>query len=94
MTFPDSYSYRINLIRILQCQGEGSRSAPIWMQLWTGLIGVGVSIGMCLKVAPNKIIHRIKVGAAGRPLLLGDEVVALLLEPGHRPVGRVAGGRA
>lgn len=62
--------------------------------MWTGLIGVGVSIGMCLKVAPNKIIHRIKVGAAGRPLLLGDEVVALLLEPGHRPVGRVAGGRA
>lgn len=37
-----------------------------------------LSIGMCLKVAPNKIIHQIKVGTAGRPLILGDEVVAVL----------------
>jgi len=64
------------------------------MQLQTGFIGVGMSNGMCLKVAPNKKIHRIKVGAAGRPLLLGDEVVPVLLEPGYRPVGCMAGGRA
>ena len=48
---------------------------------------------MCLEAAPNKIIHWIKVGAAGRPLLLGDEVVAVLLNLGHGPVGHMAGGR-
>ena len=42
----------------------------------TGPSGVETSIGMGLEVASKKIIHRIKVGAAGRPLLLGDEVVA------------------
>ena len=47
----------------------------------TVLIGLGTSIDMCLEVAPNKIIHQSKVGAAGRPLLFGDEVVAMLLEP-------------
>ena len=35
-------------------------------------------------------IDRIKVEAAGRPLLLGDDVVAVLLEPGY---GHMAGGR-
>ena len=48
---------------------------------------------MCLEVASNKIIHRIKVGAAGRPLLLGDEVAAVLLEPGHKPIRQMTGGR-
>ena len=59
----------------------------------TDLSGVRTSIGMCLEVAPNKIIHRIMVGAARRPLLLRDEVVAVLLEPGHGPVDHMAGGR-
>lgn len=59
----------------------------------TGFKGVGTSTSMCLEVAPNKIVHEIKVGAAGRPLLLGVEVLAVLLEPGHGPVGHMAGGR-
>ena len=36
------------------------------------------SIGMCLEVAPSNVIHQIKVETAGRPLTLGDEVVAVL----------------
>ena len=43
-----------------------------------GLGGVRTSIGVCFKVAPDKIIHWIKIRAARRPLLLGEEVVALL----------------
>ena len=49
----------------------------------TVLSGVGTSISVCLEVAPDKIVHRIKVGAARRPLVLGDDVVAVLLEPLH-----------
>ena len=59
----------------------------------TGLSVVRTSIGICLEAAPNKIIHWIKVGAAGMPLLLGDKVVAVLLDLGHGPVGHMARGR-
>ena len=51
---------------------------------------MGTTIGMCLGEAPNKTIHQIKVGTAGRPLFFGDEV----MEPGHVSVGHIAGGRA
>ena len=40
--------------------------------------GVRTSIGVCFKVAPDKIIHWIKITAARRSLFLGDEVVAVL----------------
>ena len=69
----------------------GSNCPPPPAGIWFSV--VGTSIGMCLEAAPNKIIHWIKVGAAGRPLLLGDEVVAVLLNLGHGPVGHMAGGR-
>ena len=33
---------------------------------------MGMSIGACFKVAPGPIVHKIKIGAAGRPHLLLD----------------------
>ena len=58
-----------------------------------GLGGMRASVSVCLKVAPDKIIHWIEVGAARRPLLLGDDIVAVLFQPGQGPVGDMAGGR-
>ena len=56
-----------------------------------GLGGVGTSVNPRLKIAADKIVHRIEVGAARRPHVLGDAVVGELLNPRHGPVGHMAG---
>ena len=44
-----------------------------------GLGGVRTSDGMCLKIAPDKIVHWIYIiEAARRPLLPGDDVITEL----------------
>ncbi len=48
---------------------------------------------MCLQVAPLKIVQRIKIRTAGRPAVLRDQAVAVILEPLDGPVGDMAGGR-
>ena len=48
---------------------------------------------MCLQVAPLKIVQRIKIRTAGRPAVLRDQVVAVVLEPLDGPVRDMAGGR-
>ncbi len=58
-----------------------------------GLGSVGTSVSMCLKVAPHKIVQRIKIRTAGRPAVLSDQVKAVVLEPLDGPVGDMAGGR-
>jgi hypothetical protein len=58
-----------------------------------GLGSVGTSVSMCLQVAPHKIVPRIKIRTAGRPSVLRDQVVAVVLEPLDDPVGDMAGGR-
>ena len=52
---------------------------------------MGTSVNPRLKIAPDKIVHRIEVGAARRPHVLGDAVVGVLLNPRHGPVGHMAG---
>jgi hypothetical protein len=51
-----------------------------------GLVSVGTSVSMCLQVAPHKIVQRIKIRTAGRPAVLRDQVVAVILEPLDGPV--------
>ena len=58
-----------------------------------GLGSVGTSVGMCLKVAPHKIVQRIKIRTSGSPAVLRDQVVAVVLEPLDGLVGDMAGGR-
>jgi hypothetical protein len=58
-----------------------------------GLDSVGMSVSMCPQVAPHKIVQRIKIRTAGRPAVLRDQVVAVVLEPFDGPVGDMAGGR-
>ena len=53
---------------------------------------MSTSVGMCLQVAPDKIVHRVEVRAARRPGVLGDEVVGVLLQPPDGPVGDMTGG--
>ncbi len=50
-------------------------------------------VSMCLQVAPHKIVQRIKIRTAGRPAVLRNQVVAVVLEPHDRLVGDMAGGR-
>ncbi len=57
-----------------------------------GLGSVGTSVSMCLQVAPHKIVQRIKIRTAGRPAVLRDQVVAVVLEPLDGPVGDMPGG--
>jgi hypothetical protein len=56
-----------------------------------GLGCVGRSVSMCPQVAPHKIVQRIKIRTAGRPTVLGDQVIAVVLEPLDGPVGDMAG---
>jgi hypothetical protein len=58
-----------------------------------GLGSVGISVSMCPQVAPHKIVQRIKIRTAGRPAVLRDQVVAVVLEPLDGPVGDMAGDR-
>ncbi len=58
-----------------------------------GLVNVGMSVSMCLQVAPHKIVQGIKIRTAGRPAVLRDQVVAVVLEPLDGPVGDMAGGQ-
>ena len=51
-----------------------------------GLGSVGTLVSMCLQVAPHKIVQRIKIRTAGRPAVLRDQVVAVVLEPLDGPV--------
>jgi len=57
-----------------------------------GLGSVGMSVSMCLHLAPHKIVQRFKIRTAGRPAGLRDQVVAVVLEPLDGPVGDMAGG--
>ncbi len=57
-----------------------------------GLGSVDASVSMCLKVAPHKIVQRIKIRTAGRPAVLRDQVVAMVPEPLDGPDGDMAGG--
>ncbi len=57
-----------------------------------GLGSVGMSVSMCPQVAPHKIVQLIKIRSAGRPAVLRDQVVAVVLEPLDGPVGGMAGG--
>jgi hypothetical protein len=54
---------------------------------------MGMLVSMCPQVAPRKIVQRIKIRTAGRPAVLQDQVVAVVLEPLDGPVGDMAGGR-
>jgi hypothetical protein len=54
---------------------------------------VGTSLIMCPQVAPHKIVQRIKIRTAGRPAVLRDQVIAVVLEPLDGPVGDMAGDR-
>ncbi len=54
---------------------------------------MSTSVSMCLQVAPHKIVQQIKIRTAGRPAVLRDQVVAVVIEPLDGPVGDVAGGR-
>ncbi len=54
---------------------------------------MGTSVSMCLQVAPHKIVQRIKIRTAGRPAVLRDQVVTVVLEPLDGVVGDMAGGR-
>jgi hypothetical protein len=56
-----------------------------------GLSSAGTSVSMCLQVAPYKIVQRIKTRTAGRPEVLRDQVVAVVLEPLDGPVRDMAG---
>jgi hypothetical protein len=58
-----------------------------------GLVIVGTLVSMCLQVAPHKIVKGIKIRTAGRPVVLRDQVVAVVLEPLDGPVRDMAGGR-
>jgi hypothetical protein len=58
-----------------------------------GLGSVGTSVNMCPQVAPHKIVKRIKIRTAGRPAVLRDQAVAVVLEPLDGPVRDMAGGR-
>jgi hypothetical protein len=58
-----------------------------------GLCSVGTSVSMYPQVAPHKIVQRIKIRTAGRPAVLRDQVVAVVLEPLDGSVGDMAGGR-
>jgi hypothetical protein len=58
-----------------------------------GLDSVGTSFSMCPQVAPHKIVQWIKIRTAGRPAVLRDQVIAVVLEPLDGPVGDMAGGR-
>jgi hypothetical protein len=58
-----------------------------------GFGSVGMSVSMCPQVAAHKIVQRIKIRTAGRPAVLRDQVVAVVLEPLDGPVGDMAGGR-
>ncbi len=58
-----------------------------------GLVSVGTSVSMRLQVAPHKIVHGIEIRTAGRPAVLRDQVVAVVLEPLDGPVEDMAGGR-
>ncbi len=57
-----------------------------------GLGSVGKLVRMCLQVAPHKIVQRIKIRTAGRPAVLRDQAVEVVLEPLDGPVGDMAGG--
>jgi hypothetical protein len=54
-----------------------------------GLGSVGTSVSMCLQLAPHKIV---KIRTAGRPTVLRNQVVAVVLEPLDGPFGDKAGG--
>ncbi len=54
---------------------------------------MGTSVSMCLQVAPHKIAQWIKIRTAGRPVVLRDQVVEMVLEPLDGLVGDMAGGR-
>jgi hypothetical protein len=51
-----------------------------------GFGSVGTSVSMCLQVAPHKIVQQIKIRTAGRPAVLRDQVIAVVLEPLDGPV--------
>jgi hypothetical protein len=58
-----------------------------------GLGSVGTSVSMCPQVAPHKIVQRVKIRTAGRPAVLRDQVIAVVLKPLDGPVGDMAGGQ-
>ena len=59
-----------------------------------GLGSVGTSVNMCLQVAPHKIVQWIKIRTAGRPAVLRDQVVEVVLEPLDGPVKDMAGAQS
>jgi hypothetical protein len=44
-----------------------------------GLGSVGTLVSMCPHVAPQKIVQQIKIRTAGRPAVLRDQVVVVVL---------------
>jgi hypothetical protein len=57
-----------------------------------GLGSVGTSVSMCLQLAPHKIVQGIEIRTAGRPTVLRNQVVAVVLESLDGPFGDKAGG--
>jgi hypothetical protein len=55
---------------------------------------VGTSVSMCLQVAPNKIVQWFKIRTAGRPAVLSDQVVAVVIEPLDGPFGDMVGAES
>jgi hypothetical protein len=58
-----------------------------------GLGSVGTSVNMCPQAAPHKIVQWINIRTAGKPAVLRDQVVEVVLEPLDGPVKDMAGGR-
>ncbi len=54
---------------------------------------MGTSVSMCLPIAQHKIVQQIKIRTAGRPAVLRDQAVTVVLEPLDGPVGDMAGDR-
>ncbi len=54
---------------------------------------MGTSVSMGPQVAKHKIVQQMKIRTAGRPAVLRDQVVAVVLEPLDGPVVDMAGGR-
>ena len=48
---------------------------------------MSTSVGMCLKLAQDNIVHWAEVRAARRPVVLRDEVLGVFLQPPDGPVG-------
>jgi hypothetical protein len=62
------------------------------MEVIREVLVLGTSVSMCFQLASHKIVQGIKIRTAGRPTVLRNQVVAVVLEPLDGPFGDKAGG--